>query len=84
LGLLAQLEAQWTSQRTAAGIAALKDRGGSYGAKLKLNRAKHAQVKADFKAGMSKAAIGRKHKISPVSVSNYLKRPLPKPGKPKR
>lgn len=81
LGLLAQLEAQWTSQRTAAGIAALKARGGKYGAKLKLSRAKHAQVKADRKAGMTKAAIGRKHKISPVSVANYLKRPLPKLGK---
>lgn len=83
LGLVAQLEAQMTAHRTAAGIAALKAHGGSYGAKQKLTRAQHAQVKADFKAGKSKAAIGRKLKISPVSVANYLKRPLPKRGKGK-
>lgn len=84
LGLVAQLEAQMTAHRTSAGIAAFKAQGGSYGAKRKLNRAQHAAVKADFKAGMSKAAIGRKRGISPVSVTNYLKRPLPKLGKPKR
>lgn len=83
LGLVAQLEAQMTAHRTSAGIAALKAHGGSYGAKRKLTRAQHKAVKAYHRAGMSKAAIGRKIKMSPVSVANYIKRPLPKPGKPK-
>lgn len=73
-----------TSHRTAAGIAALKAHGGSYGAKRKLSRAQHKRVHEMHKAGKSKAEIGRTLGISAVSAANYIKRPLPKPGKPKR
>lgn len=84
LALVAELEAKMTAQRTAAGIKAIQDRGMRYGAKRKLTPAKHRQVLEMDRAGVSKAEIGRKLGISPVSVTNYLNRPLPKPGKPKR
>lgn len=75
LGLVAQLEAQMTAHRTAAGIAALKAHGGSYGAKPKLSAAQAKKMVAEFRqGGWSKAAIGRKYGISPVSVTNYLER----------
>lgn len=84
LALVAELEAQMTAHRTKAGIAAIKARGGSYGAKRKLTPAQHRRVHELARAGKSKAEIGRIMGISPVSVTNYLERPLPKPGKPKR
>lgn len=75
LGLVAQLEAQMTAHRTAAGIAALRAHGGRYGAKEKLSEAKAAKMVAEFKAGgITKAALGRKYGVSPVSVTNYLNR----------
>lgn len=75
LGLVAQLEAQMTAHRTAAGIAALKAHGGRYGAKEKLSEAKAAKMVAEFKVGgITKAALGRKYRVSPVSVTNYLNR----------
>lgn len=75
LALVAELEAQMTAHRTRAGIAAIKARGGSYGAKPKLSAAKAQKMIAEFRAGgLSKAAIGRKYGISPVSVANYLER----------
>lgn len=75
LALVAELEAQMTAHRTRAGIAAIKARGGSYGAKPKLSPAKAQKMVAEFRAGgWSKAEIGRKYGISPVSVANYLAR----------
>lgn len=78
LGLVAQLEAQMTAHRTAAGIAALKAHGGSYGAKRKLSDAQHRKVHAMHKSGVSKAEIGRTLGISAASAANYIKRRLPR------
>lgn len=75
LGAFAQFEADSTAQRTKAGIAAIQERGLRYGAKPKLSAAQAKKMVAEFKeGGWSKAAIGRKYGISPVSVTNYLER----------
>jgi DNA invertase Pin-like site-specific DNA recombinase len=74
LGLVAQLEAQMTSQRTAAGIKAIQDRGMSYGAKPKLSDAKAKQLVAMRKSGATIAETARKFKVSPGSVQNYVRR----------
>jgi DNA invertase Pin-like site-specific DNA recombinase len=74
LGLVAQLEAQMTSQRTSAGIRAIQARGLQYGARPKLSPAKTKRMLAELKAGASKAELGRKYGIVPASVNNYLKR----------
>lgn len=75
LGAFAQFEADSTAQRTKAGIAAIQERGLRYGAKPKLTAAQAKKMVAEFKAGgISKAALGRKYGVSPVSVTNYLER----------
>lgn len=74
LGLCAQLEARTTAQRTAAGIAALKAHGGSYGAKPKLSQAKAARLVAERKAGRKVAELAAKYGISTASVNNYVNR----------
>lgn len=75
LGAFAQFEADSTAQRTKAGIAAIQERGLRYGAKPKLSVAQAKKMVAEFRAGgWSKAAIGRKYGVSPVSVTNYLER----------
>ncbi len=81
LGHFAQFEVAMTAKRTAAGIAALKARGFSYGPKPKLSPAKAAQLVTMRKKGVSKANIARHFKISPASVSNYVRRAAPKRGK---
>lgn len=95
--LLAQLEVKLTSQRTTAGIRAIQDRGGSYGAQPKLSEAKALLLvklrkilvkhtdergRVSMRQKWTKAALGEKFGISPASVSNYLKRAKAK--KPKR
>ena len=57
LGLVAQLEAQMTAQRTKAGMAAIKARGYKLGAPPKLNEKKAAQMLAERKAGKTIAAL---------------------------
>jgi DNA invertase Pin-like site-specific DNA recombinase len=74
LGHFAQFEAAMTAKRTAAGIRALQDRGYLYGAKPKLSDAKAAQLVRLRKTGMTKATLARKFRISPASVTNYIKR----------
>jgi DNA invertase Pin-like site-specific DNA recombinase len=76
LGHFAQFEAAMTAKRTAAGIKALKDRGFSYGAKPKLSAKQAAQLVRLRKNGLSKAVLARRFKISPASVSNYMRRSL--------
>jgi DNA invertase Pin-like site-specific DNA recombinase len=71
LGLLAQLEAQWTSQRTSAGIKAIQDRGLRYGAQPKLSDIKAKALLKMRKAGASRAAVARKFRVSPGTVRNY-------------
>jgi DNA invertase Pin-like site-specific DNA recombinase len=71
LGLLAQLEAQWTAQRTAAGIKALQERGFAYGAQPKLSPARAEQLVRMRKAGVSRAEAARKFKVSTGTVRNY-------------
>jgi DNA invertase Pin-like site-specific DNA recombinase len=74
LGLLAQLEAQWTAQRTAAGIKALQERGYAYGAKPKLSDARAKALVAMRKSGETVAETARRFKVSPGTVQNYMKR----------
>jgi DNA invertase Pin-like site-specific DNA recombinase len=74
LGLVAQLEAQMTSQRTAAGIKAIQERGMRYGAKPKLSDAKAARMIAERKAGKTVAALASKYGVSTASVTNYVNR----------
>lgn len=74
IAAFAQFESDSTAQRTAAGIKAIQDRGLRYGAKPKLSEAKAGKMLAELRAGASKAALGRKYGISPVSVGNYAKR----------
>jgi DNA invertase Pin-like site-specific DNA recombinase len=81
LGHFAQFEAAMTAKRTAAGIKALKDRGFSYGAKPKLSPKKAALLVKLRKKGLSKADLARQFKISPGSVTNYVKRSVRKPNR---
>jgi DNA invertase Pin-like site-specific DNA recombinase len=74
LGHFAQFEAAMTAKRTAAGIKALKDRGFSYGAKPKLSDKQASQLVKLRKKGLSKAVLAKQFKISPGSVTNYVKR----------
>ncbi len=75
LGAFAQFEAAMTAKRTAAGIAALKARGFSYGPKPMLKPARAAQlVKMAKRPGANKSEIARKFGMTRASVINYLKR----------
>jgi DNA invertase Pin-like site-specific DNA recombinase len=74
LGLVAQLEAQMTAQRTSAGIKAIQARGLSYGAKPKLTAARAARLVSDRKAGAKVVRLAEKYGISTASVNNYLSR----------
>lgn len=70
----AQFEADSTSQRTAAGIQAIKDRGGSYGPKPLLSPAKAARLVKERKAGKTITALAAKYGVSTATVNNYVKR----------
>lgn len=74
LGLVAQLEAQMTSQRTSAGIKAIQARGLQYGAKPKLTAARAARLVSDRKAGEKVVKLAAKYGISTASVNNYVNR----------
>ena len=74
LGLVAQLEAQMTAQRTKAGMAAIKERGYKLGAPPKLGEKKAAQMIAERKAGKTIAALAEKFGVSTASVVNYINR----------
>ncbi len=74
LGLVAQLEAQMTSHRTSAGIAALQAAGGSYGAKPKLSEKRAKALVKMRKSGATIAATAKRFKVSTASVNNYMKR----------
>jgi DNA invertase Pin-like site-specific DNA recombinase len=74
LGLVAQLEAQMTSQRTAAGIKAIQDRGMRYGAKPKLSDARAKALVQMRKGGATIAETAKKFRVSPGSVQNYVRR----------
>ena len=75
LGAFAQFEAAMTAKRTAAGIAALKARGFSYGPKQMLSPARAAQlVKMAKRPGANKSEIARKFGMTRASVVNYIKR----------
>ncbi len=74
IAAFAQFESDSTSQRTAAGIKAIQDRGLRYGATPKLSEAKAGKMLAELKAGATKAALARKYGITPASVGNYAKR----------
>lgn len=77
IGAFAEFEAASTSQRTAAGIRAIQERGLSYGAKPKLSAKRAAELvklrKADPKR-WTKAALARKFRLSPASITNYINR----------
>lgn len=73
--LLAQLEVDRTSERTAAGIKALRDAGFMYGPKPMLSPGKAAQlVRLASKPGANKSALARKFGMTRASVNNYLRR----------
>lgn len=72
--LLAQIEVRTTAKRTSAGIAAIKARGGSYGAKPRLSDARAGKMLAALKAGASKVSLAKQYGLSPASVTNYAKR----------
>ena len=74
LGLVAQLEAQMTAQRTSAGIKAIQARGMRYGAKPKLTAARAARLVSDRKAGEKIKHLAAKYGISTASVNNYVNR----------
>lgn len=74
LGLVAQLEAQMTSQRTSAGMQALKARGHLLGARPKLSDAKASRMIAERKAGKTIASLAEKYGVSTASVNNYVQR----------
>lgn len=74
LGLVAELEAQMTAHRTKAGMAALKARGASLGAPMKLSEAKAARMIAERKAGRTIASLAAKYGVSTASVTNYINR----------
>jgi DNA invertase Pin-like site-specific DNA recombinase len=92
LGLLAQLEADMTSHRTAAGIKALKETGASYGAPAKLSEAKAKQLvklrqvyvpvlvrgKLEMRRKWTIKKLAERFKISTASVVNYIGRAKPK------
>ena len=74
LGLVAQLEAQMTAQRTSAGMQALKARGYKLGAHPKLSDKKAARMIAERKAGKTVAKLAEKYGVSTASVTNYVNR----------
>jgi DNA invertase Pin-like site-specific DNA recombinase len=74
LGLVAQLEAQMTAQRTSAGMQALKARGFAMGAKPKLTDAKASRMIAERKAGKTILALATKYGVSTATVNNYMQR----------
>lgn len=74
LGLVAQLEAQMTAQRTKAGMQALKERGYKLGAPRLISDEKAMQIVADHRADVSMAELARRHKVSPGTIKNTLKR----------
>ena len=74
LGLVAQLEAQMTAQRTSAGMQALKATGYKLGAHPKLTEAKAARMIAERKAGKTIAALAGKYGLSTAGVSLYINR----------
>lgn len=77
LGLVAQLEAQMTSQRTAAGIKALQERGFTYGARPKLSKLQAAKIVALRKGDPKKwtmEKLSKRYSVSTSTVINYLKR----------
>lgn len=74
LGLCAQLEARTTAQRTAAGMAAMRERGATHGAPPKLSEAKAARMIAERKAGKKIAALAAKYGVSTATVNNYVNR----------
>lgn len=80
-GAFAQFTAELTAERTARGIKALKDRGFMYGAKPKLSREKHIDLKSKRKADPVKWSypnLGKHFKLSPAGARNYARRPVPK------
>jgi DNA invertase Pin-like site-specific DNA recombinase len=83
LGHFAQFEAAMTAKRTAAGIKALKDRGFSYGAKPKLSAKRAALLVKLRKKGLNKSELARRFKVSPATVSNYVKRAMRRKPKSK-
>lgn len=72
--LLAQFEVRSTSQRTAAGIKAIQERGMRYGAKPKLSEARAKQLVKLRKGGLTKAVLAKRFGVSPASVTNYVNR----------
>lgn len=70
----AQFEAELTAERTAAGIKAIRDRGGSYGPKMKLSETRAAQLVRMRRSGATAAEVARKFKVSVGSVRNYVQR----------
>lgn len=74
LGLVAQLEAQMTAQRTKAGMQALKERGYKLGAPRMLSEKKAMEIVAAHNAGVNMAELARKHRVSPGTIKNTLKR----------
>lgn len=71
--LMAQLEVRHTSQRTKAGLAAIRARGGSVGPKPTLSPAKAAAL-VRMRKTETAAAVARAFKVSTSTVNNYVKR----------
>lgn len=61
-------------ERPAAGIKAMRDRGGSHGPKMKLSPAKQAALVRMRKSGATAAEVARKFNVSVGSVRNYVQR----------
>jgi DNA invertase Pin-like site-specific DNA recombinase len=75
--LLAQLEVRQTSQRTAAGIRAIQERGLRYGAKLKLSEKQAERLVALRKSDpklWTHAKLAEKFSVSQPTVINYINR----------
>lgn len=79
--LLAQLEVRLTSQRTKAGIQAVRDAGGSPGPKPKLSDAKATQLVKLRKAGLTTVELAKRFGVSTASVTNYVNRAKVKKAK---
>ncbi len=74
IGAFAEFEVALTSERTGAGIAALRAAGWSPGAPQKLSKEKAARMVAERKEGKPLRGLAKKYGLSTAGVSLYVKR----------
>lgn len=74
IGAFAQFEVDSTSQRTSAGMEAMRERGYRLGAPRIVSEAKAFKIVAEKHAGKSMAELARKYRVSPGTIKNTLRR----------